>query len=110
MASARFRWRPGLDLVARVADAVAAAHSVGVIHKDIKPSNILVYEDTASGEPRPQLADFGIGMLSDRSQLAGRNITETGFTVITENDSSRTGTRMYAPPELLTGQPFAVQG
>lgn len=100
-----------LDLVARVADAVAAAHSVGVLHKDIKPSNVLIHRGE-DGEPLPRLADFGIGMVTDRSQLAARNITEAGFTqsVVTENDSSRTGTRLYAPPEALAGRPFTVQG
>ena len=80
-----------LDLVARTADAVAAAHSVGVIHKDIKPSNILIYTDPATGEQRPRLSDFGIGMLADRSTLGSRDITELGFTTMTEaNDSSHT--------------------
>jgi CHASE2 domain-containing sensor protein/class 3 adenylate cyclase len=97
-----------LDLIAEIADAVAAAHSVGVLHKDIKPSNILIYEE--NGKAHPRLSDFGIGMLSDRHQLQARNITETGFTAITQNDSSRTGTRMYAPPELLANRPFTVQG
>jgi serine/threonine-protein kinase len=55
-----------IDIVARVADAVAAAHSVGVLHKDIKPSNILMYRD-ADGLVKPRIADFGIGVLSDRT-------------------------------------------
>src|SRR5262249_32553383 len=67
-----------LDIVARTADAVAAAHSIGVLHKDIKPSNILIYGEP--GAPRPRLADFGIGMLADRGALAGRDITLSGFT------------------------------
>lgn len=46
-----------LDLVARMARAVAAAHSVGVLHKDIKPANILIHQ-IKGGEPRPRLADF----------------------------------------------------
>lgn len=99
-----------LELVAKVADAVAAAHSVGVLHKDIKPSNILIHESSTDGV-LPRLADFGIGILSDRSQLRGHSITETGFTQLTlDNDSSRTGTRMYAPPESLLNKPFTTQG
>ncbi|CAN5632702.1 hypothetical protein BH09PLA1_BH09PLA1_06380 [soil metagenome] len=98
-----------LELLAKIADAVAAAHSVGILHKDIKPSNILMQEN-ADGTAHPVLADFGIGILSDRSQLEARAITETGFTVLTQNDSSRTGTRMYSPPESLLNKPFTTQG
>lgn len=100
-----------LDLVARTADAVAAAHSVGVLHKDLKPANILV-QLAEDGAPRPQLSDFGIGVLVDRDRLAKAGITVAGFTVsqLTENDRSRTGTRMYAPPEQLAGAAFTAQG
>jgi len=103
-----------LDLVARVADAVAAAHSVGILHKDLKPSNVLIYLDRSAGDatPRPRLADFGIGILTDPGLLAQRDITASGFTVsqLGENESSRTGTRLYAPPESALGKPFTTQG
>ncbi len=99
-----------LDLVSQTARAVAAAHSVGILHKDIKPGNILVYEDE-NGEPRPRLADFGIGTLTDQDQLQGRNITMAGFTVgVSTDDSSLATTRMYSPPELLAGRPFTLLG
>jgi class 3 adenylate cyclase/serine/threonine protein kinase len=99
-----------LEIVAKVADAVAAAHSVGILHKDIKPSNVLVQE-LPDKTIQPRLADFGIGFLADRSQLAARHITETGFTVITQTSgSSMTGTRLYAPPEVIAGKPFTTQG
>ena len=98
-----------LEIVAKVCDAVAAAHSIGILHKDIKPSNILVHVDR-DGTPRPQLSDFGIGMLVDHTQLAARQITETGFTMMASDESTRSGTRMYSPPESLTGRPFTTQG
>lgn len=100
-----------LDLVARTATALGAAHDVGVLHKDLKPSNLLIYlaED---GQPRPRLADFGIGVVTGPSRLADLGITVTGFTetLLAGNESSRTGTRIYAPPETLTGKPFTIQG
>lgn len=104
-----------LDFVARVADAVAAAHSVGILHKDLKPSNVLVYYAADAAEatgPRPRLADFGIGILTDRSVLEGRDITASGFTLsqLGEGESSRTGTRLYAPPESDLGLPFTTRG
>jgi WD40 repeat protein/class 3 adenylate cyclase len=100
-----------LEIVAQVCDAVAAAHSVGVLHKDIKPSNILIHTDKATGAVRPQLADFGIGLLTDKGQLAAHQITEAGFTMMgTAAESSRSGTRIYTPPETLAGRPFTTQG
>ena len=99
-----------LDLVSQTARAVAAAHSVGILHKDIKPGNILIYEDE-DGQPRPRLADFGIGTLTEKDQLQARNITMAGFTVeLSTDDSSLATTRMYSPPELLAGRPFTVLG
>lgn len=100
-----------IDMVRRIAEAVSAAHSVGVLHKDIKPSNILMYD--AGGEhPRPRLADFGIGVVEDASKLHEHQITQMGFTEVSmeHNQSSRTGTRMYAPPESLVGKAFTAQG
>jgi serine/threonine-protein kinase len=97
-----------LDIVARTAEAVAAAHSVGVLHKDIKPTNILIYRGE-DGNPRPRLSDFGIGQLSDTALIRGGNITITGLT-LTDNRSDRSGTLMYAPPELLAGRPYTIEG
>lgn len=100
-----------LDIVARIADAVAAAHSIGILHKDIKPSNVLMYEET-DGAVRPRLADFGIGALTDLTQLEQRDITITGLTEVDAlgNTSSRAGTRIYMPPEALCGQNVTTQG
>src|SRR4051812_22301948 len=99
-----------LDLIARAADAVAAAHSVGVLHKDIKPSNILIWLE--DGRPRPRLADFGIGVVTDRSKLhhdEDGDVTD-GFANATPGSATQTGTRLYVPPEVLVGKPFTVQG
>jgi serine/threonine protein kinase/tetratricopeptide (TPR) repeat protein len=99
-----------LRLVADVATAVAAAHSVGIIHKDIKPSNIFM-RPGSGGEWQPILADFGIGAVADRSQLQERGITVAGFTQsLLDPGSSRTGTRMYQPPEASLGRTATVQG
>lgn len=99
-----------IDIIARVADAVAAAHSVGVLHKDIKPGNILIDKDR-QGNPRPRLTDFGIGMLTDRTPLDRRQFTAAGFTrTLLGQNQTHTGTPLYSPPEAFAGKPFTVQG
>ncbi len=99
-----------LRLVAEIGGAVAAAHSVGIIHKDLKPTNVFMRQ-AADGRWHPILADFGIGAVADRSQLEQRGITVTGFTQsLLESGSSRTGTRMYQPPEANLARPATVQG
>jgi non-specific serine/threonine protein kinase len=56
-----------IGLFLQVADAVAAAHAVGVLHKDLKPANVLIAADTAGW--RVRLADFGSGRLLDPDRL-----------------------------------------
>lgn len=99
-----------IKLLADAARATGAAHTVGVIHKDLKPSNILVAEE--EGEPQPRLADFGIGTLASNSQLHDLGITEVGFTrsIEVESNSRTSGTPLYTAPEYVVGAPPSVQG
>ncbi|MCX6878948.1 MAG: protein kinase, partial [Verrucomicrobia bacterium] len=96
-----------IALVAHTATALAAAHSIGVLHKDIKPTNILIF-DGPDGEPRPRLVDFGIGALADPEVLGRFGVTAAGFTRNTIQHS--TGTPTYSPPEYLAGRPYTIQG
>ena len=98
-----------LALVARVADAVAAAHSVGVLHKDIKPANILIYRNE-DGKPMPQLSDFGIGTLTEHGkQLTQEDLTSTAFSTF-DDSIVMTGTPMYTPPDALAGKRYTIHG
>jgi len=72
---------------ARLARALAAAHACGVVHRDVKPANVLF---DAAGEPR--LADFGLAGLL----VADRRLTRTGDVL---------GTPAYMAPEQAAGQP-----
>ena len=89
-----------IELVAQIAEALSAAHSVGVLHKDLKPGNVLIAHDE-NGEPRIRLADFGSGHLIDPTRLEALDITRMGFT--RAEDFTSGGTPLYLAPELLHG-------
>ncbi|MCY1072566.1 serine/threonine-protein kinase [Nannocystis sp. RBIL2] len=90
-------WREVVELAAQVAGALEALHRVGVIHRDVKPSNI-VQIDSAAGGPVVKLIDLGIAKIHDwaRVQAGGftpvpRHKTEVGKVV---------GTPGFYPPEV----------
>lgn len=90
-----------LELFLRVCDAVQYAHRNLVVHRDLKPTNILVTEP-APGEAtgRVKLLDFGIARLLDPDpEQAGQGLTRTGATPLTP---------AYASPEQLRGEPVAT--
>ena len=95
-----------LELIAQIGEALAAAHSVGVLHKDIKPANILIATDR-DGSPRIRLADFGIGLIQDKGLLLEKGITAYGLTL--PNSVSTGGTHLYMAPELVEGKVGTVQ-
>jgi tetratricopeptide (TPR) repeat protein len=95
------RPREVAGLVATVADAVHQIHKAGLLHLDLKPSNILL--DAEPGAPlaqtTPKLADFGIArFLSDRDCGAGASSCE----------GSWHGTPSYMPPEQAAGDRSAI--
>jgi eukaryotic-like serine/threonine-protein kinase len=92
-----------IALAADIAEALAAAHSVGVLHKDLKPANVLVQEQPGAAA-QIRIADFGSGRLIDEFALERLRITRLGFGTRELADGS-SGTPFYLAPELLAGQP-----
>ena len=97
-----------LELAAQIAEALAAAHSVGVLHKDLKPSNVLIATDEP-GRHHIRLTDFGSGRVLNDTYLAKMNITRLGFTRQGPDSEVTSGTPMYLAPELIEGQSPTVQ-
>lgn len=82
--------RARLQLAISVCEGVDHAHQKGVIHRDLKPGNILV---TASGQPK--ILDFGIARMTESDMQATRH-TEIGQLL---------GTAAYMSPEQASGDP-----
>ncbi|HXF42408.1 MAG TPA: serine/threonine-protein kinase, partial [Pyrinomonadaceae bacterium] len=116
----RYSIRERLETFLKVCSAVEYAHSLGVVHRDIKPGNILV---TSTGLPK--LLDFGIAKILDPS-LAHDTVNPTGsmlrlmtpdyaspeqirgINITTSSDIYSLGVLLY---ELLTGhKPFNFEG
>lgn len=83
-ASGPMPWRVACEHMVQVSDTLHYAHERSVLHRDMKPSNILV---SASG--RPAIADFGISRLTE----AGASVGSVALTF----------TPSYCPPEVLEG-------
>jgi serine/threonine protein kinase len=84
-----------IDIVKAVASALDYAHNQGLLHRDVKPANILVAD--VHGERRILLGDFGVAR--DLSEGAAGGLTATNMVV---------GTMAYAAPEQLMGH--AIDG
>lgn len=86
------------ELVARVAEALDFAHRQGIVHRDVKPSNILLDTDEArpDGLGNPKLTDFGLAKGS-----ADSLVTRTGDAL---------GTPAYMAPEQARGEAHRVDG
>lgn len=86
--------REALDIAVQLADALAYAHDAGVIHRDIKPQNVML-----TTEGRVKLMDFGLAKAPGR--LDGQDETQAALTAT----GAFFGTIAYMSPEQLAGHP-----
>jgi tetratricopeptide (TPR) repeat protein len=76
-------------IAADVCEGLAAAHAKGIVHRDVKPENILIAENG-----RAKVGDFGIAHVPRHA--GGLSLTQTGF---------QPGTLLYMSPEQIRGEP-----
>jgi serine/threonine-protein kinase len=81
------------DIVEQIADGLTAAHALGVLHRDLKPQNIMIRQ-MPDGFGRVKLVDFG---LAKRPDVGSQGITQTGL---------RLGTPLFMSPEQWAGEPL----
>ena len=87
----RLEVREALEIALEIAHGLAFAHEHGLVHRDVKPQNVLL-----NGDGRAKVTDFGIA----RSRDVEHSVTQTG-TVL--------GTSNYIAPEQASGQPVDAQ-
>lgn len=93
--------RQAAELIKKVAEAVAYAHTEGVVHRDLKPANILI-----DGAGQPRLTDFGLAKHVERDPQAQAEVTSELHSLT--QTGQILGTPSYMPPEQASGQRGAV--
>ena len=86
-----------IDIASQVADGLAAAHAAGVVHRDLKPRNIMLTEDG-----RAKIVDFGIGKTSRPAPRADDPTVEASVT----DTLVSAGTPGYMAPEQVASRPI----
>ena len=97
LATTRLPIREALDLAIQVAAALSAAHAAGIVHRDVKPENVMLRPDGFV-----KVLDFGLAKLAPASpDLTGADSTRT---VLKTEAGTVVGTAAYMSPEQARGQ------
>lgn len=83
-----------VDITIQVLQGLAVSHSKTIIHRDIKPGNIMILDDSPENSPAVKVLDFGIATVIDS--------VDNSSTLMTQQGNIR-GTPSYMAPELFTG-------
>ncbi|MFQ5926838.1 MAG: protein kinase [Terriglobia bacterium] len=86
-----------LDVARQIAEGLHEAHQAGVLHRDIKPGNIML-----DAKGRVKILDFGLAVLTGRERAPGE--TEESFITRTATQWTTGGTVPYMSPEQLCGE------
>lgn len=86
--------REGLGLLAKLGDAMDAAHEAGIVHRDIKPANLFLAR-CPDGTVQPKILDFGLA-----------KIAKSDFTQVETQAGTVLGTPYYLAPERALGKPL----
>lgn len=109
------RWEEVLGVLVQAGEGLAAAHRVGLIHRDFKPANVLLSRDPRTGQLRAQVADFGLARLGDgtpeefSSESPARDLRTRGgvgssaLQIEITGAGSLLGTPAYMSPEQHDG-------
>jgi eukaryotic-like serine/threonine-protein kinase len=91
-----------LDIAVQVGDALTAAHEAGVVHRDVKPENIMIRRDGYV-----KVLDFGLAKLTERRQTGAQTTMST--LLIHSSPGTVMGTAGYMSPEQARGVPVDVR-
>ena len=93
IAESRMNLTDALDIAIQVASALAAAHEAGIMHRDVKPENIMVRQDGYA-----KVLDFGLAKLSEK-----RTTDADASTLVQTDEGVVIGTAQYMSPEQARG-------
>ena len=102
-ASTKLSARSATDLVIQAANGIASAHDIGIIHRDVKPENLmLVSQRDDDGNPKDlvKVCDFGLAKLRDRDPEQDEDLTTVGMLM---------GSPAYMSPEQTRGETLDVR-
>ena len=86
----RLHWRRSVDIAMQVCDALSYAHAHGVVHRDLKPQNIMILDNQTGG--RREDVDFGLASLM---LPTAQKMTRTGVLLASPH---------YMSPEMCSGR------